>query len=259
MADVFLTYAHDDRQIAEALAEDLIARGYQVWWDVDLAAGDDFREVILAELKTATATIVIWSPASVKSHFVRDEANLALRRTRLIATRTAGLAADDIPLGFQGVQSYLVSERTRIVQALVKLGITPGGGRPQNAQAGQAPATGRGQLVKQIAFGFAGGAVAILVWGAVYSLAITMAFGGSYTAFNTTPSSIGLTYAEIMGIVGAVCGVGFACVEPLMPRDRAYWIASVAYGALSLTLVDAAVTPFTFASSTPPVKLLSSS
>jgi hypothetical protein len=256
MADVVLTYAHDDRQVAKALAEDLAARGYQVWWDADLVAGDDYRQVILAELNSAAAIIVIWSPASVKSRFVCDEADHALSQSKLIATRTADLALSAIPLGFKGLHSILVSEPTRIAQALARVGITPGGSRPEKAAPAPPAAAVRGQLARQAAFGLVSGAIAILVWGAVYSLAITLAFGDSYSAFNTTPSSIGLTYAEIMGIVGAVCGVAFALAEPLLPRNHAFWMASAAFGAFALTLVDAAVTPFTFASSTPPLKVL---
>ena len=78
MSDVFISYARQDRNFAEALAGDLEGRGYRVWWDAELVGSDDFQEVILAALARARATVVIWSKVSVKSHFVRDEARYAL-------------------------------------------------------------------------------------------------------------------------------------------------------------------------------------
>jgi hypothetical protein len=123
MADVFITYAREDKDVAERLAGDLIARGYQVWWDVELGPGDDFRQVILDELKSAKAAIVIWTPNSIRSAFVVDEANYALQNRKLIATRTADLPVSDIPFGFQGQHVGIVTEPRAIVQALTKLGI----------------------------------------------------------------------------------------------------------------------------------------
>ena len=61
MADIFLSYARPDREFAQKLANRLIQCGYQVWWDTELVGSDDFRDVILDELKLAKAVIVIWS------------------------------------------------------------------------------------------------------------------------------------------------------------------------------------------------------
>ena len=48
MSDVFISYAHEDRPLAEALAKDLGQRGYSVWWDAELVGSDNFQDVILA-------------------------------------------------------------------------------------------------------------------------------------------------------------------------------------------------------------------
>ena len=59
MSDVFVSYAREDRSLAQALAEDLENRGCRVWWDAQLVGSDDFQEVILAALARARAAVVI--------------------------------------------------------------------------------------------------------------------------------------------------------------------------------------------------------
>ena len=77
MADVFISYSKAQRSDAEALAEELQTRGFGVWWDSELISGDNFTDVIISELDKARAVVVIWSTASVKSAWVRSEANRA--------------------------------------------------------------------------------------------------------------------------------------------------------------------------------------
>ncbi len=40
MADVFISYKREDRELAERLAHALEQLGFDVWWDFDLLAGD---------------------------------------------------------------------------------------------------------------------------------------------------------------------------------------------------------------------------
>lgn len=141
MSDVFISYAREDRALAQTLAKELEGRGYRVWWDAELVGSDDFQEVILAALAKARAAVVIWSKASVKSHFVRDEARYALHYKKLVAVREPGLEVLDIPFGFQGQHTDDLDNREQIVRAIAKLGAAPATKQASAPQTGTTPDT----------------------------------------------------------------------------------------------------------------------
>ena len=64
-------------------AEGLADEGFSVWWDASLHSGETFDEVIEQKLRDAGAVVVLWSPRSVASRWVRAEATLADRRKKL--------------------------------------------------------------------------------------------------------------------------------------------------------------------------------
>ncbi|WP_395645599.1 TIR domain-containing protein [Terricaulis sp.] len=102
MADVFLSYASEDRDRVRPLAEALQARGFNVWWDRQLGAGEDYTVVIDRELRAARAVIVVWTQGSALSTYVRDEAGRARDQGRLVPVL---LDRVDIPLGFGAFQA----------------------------------------------------------------------------------------------------------------------------------------------------------
>ena len=83
-----------------------------------------FRAQILEKLNAARAVIVIWTPASVQSEFVLDEADHAKREGKLIPVRVPELDPRHIPLGHRQAQTYLLSERPRILGALQAMGLS---------------------------------------------------------------------------------------------------------------------------------------
>lgn len=112
MADVFISYAREDRDFAEAVAKDLEARGLTVWFDVELAVGEGYARRIQSELTSARAVVVLWSQYSVKSDWVLAEAEWAASRRVLIPlrienvdlpVRLAALHTPDIFRPFSGV------------------------------------------------------------------------------------------------------------------------------------------------------------
>jgi hypothetical protein len=76
MAAIFLSYAREDRRFAKKLAQLLESAGHSVWWDSRIGGGEDFSARIEAELDKSDVVLVAWSKESVKSRWVRDEADL---------------------------------------------------------------------------------------------------------------------------------------------------------------------------------------
>lgn len=81
--DIFLSYARIDRAAARMFAEAFADEGFSVWWDAALHSGETFDEVIERNLREAAAVVVLWSPRSVASRWVRAEATQADRRNKL--------------------------------------------------------------------------------------------------------------------------------------------------------------------------------
>lgn len=82
--DIFISYSREDRPAARHFAECFGRAGFDVWWDAALRSGETFDEVIEKELRAAKAVVVLWSPRSVASRWVRAEATLADRFNKLV-------------------------------------------------------------------------------------------------------------------------------------------------------------------------------
>ncbi len=98
MADIFISYASEDRNKAEELAETLRTRGWSIWWDRKIPLGKSYDEVIEKALSESKCAIVLWSAASVASEWVRNEASEAKRRGILVPVF---LETIDAPLAFR--------------------------------------------------------------------------------------------------------------------------------------------------------------
>lgn len=93
MADVFLSYASEDRDLVRPVVNYLEGRGWSVWWDRSLRAGETWPESIEQELKRAHSVVVAWSVKSVESPWVRLEAHTAHERNNLVP-----VVLDDVPI-----------------------------------------------------------------------------------------------------------------------------------------------------------------
>jgi hypothetical protein len=102
MADLFLSYAREDRDAAEALARALYNRGWTVWWDRRIPPGQTFSEVIERELGAARCVIVLWSRNSLNSDWVKNEAAEAAARRALVPVRIENVTP---PFEFRRIQA----------------------------------------------------------------------------------------------------------------------------------------------------------
>jgi adenylate cyclase len=87
MADVFVSYARADKDRVAPLVAAIESRGWTVWWDPAIAPGEEFDRQIDAALKAAAAVVVVWTPTSVASRWVRGEARVAADRGVLVPVR----------------------------------------------------------------------------------------------------------------------------------------------------------------------------
>jgi TolB-like protein len=81
--DIFLSYSREDAAVARTYADAFAQEGLHVWWDATLRSGEAYDEVTEEALRSAKAVVVLWSPRSVASRWVRAEATIADRNTTL--------------------------------------------------------------------------------------------------------------------------------------------------------------------------------
>ncbi len=107
MSDIFISYAREDRALADQLAEVLVAQGWSVWWDRNIASGEPFDQVIEDALAAARCVIVLWSAHSVGSRWVRAEAGEGLSREVLVPIMVDEVQA---PLAFRRIHAERLLE-----------------------------------------------------------------------------------------------------------------------------------------------------
>lgn len=104
--DIFLSYNREDAARAKLFADAFAAEGLSVWWDVALRSGEAYDEVTERALRGAKAVVVLWSPRSVVSRWVRAEATLADRNKTLMP---AMIEPCERPIMFELVQTAELS------------------------------------------------------------------------------------------------------------------------------------------------------
>ena len=80
MSDIYLSYAEEDRERVQLLAEALREHGWSVFWKREIPSGRTHDELSEDELKTARSVIIVWSKQAIKSELIKAEANTALQR-----------------------------------------------------------------------------------------------------------------------------------------------------------------------------------
>jgi len=102
LVDVFVSYARLDYARVAPLVAALEAEGWSVWWDPEIAPGEEFDGLIAEALENARAVIVVWTPNSVGSRWVRGEARDAADRGALVPVR---FDQAKLPIDFRAVHT----------------------------------------------------------------------------------------------------------------------------------------------------------
>ncbi|HVM21873.1 MAG TPA: TIR domain-containing protein [Sphingomicrobium sp.] len=225
MAALFLSYSREDANRVRPLALALERAGHQVWWDREIAGGEEFSGAIERALEAADAVIVAWSAASVRSAWVRDEAAAGRDSGRLVPVTLDGCLP---PLGFRQFQTVDLSKWTgrsgsRALQPLFAAidKTTRASGVGDAASRPPAPGTAFPRIPRRAALSAGLMAVVLLAGGLIYSR-VAASGGispkvalGSFTLVSPglppdLPSRIG---QEVVAAFGAENGVALMTAD----------------------------------------------
>jgi TPR repeat protein len=99
--DVFISYQRRDRQRAGRVRRWLQTLGWSVYWDGLFPAGENYQDHLKPALEHSRCILVLWTPHSVKSEFVADEASYGLRREVLVSVVVGEVELPDFARGVQ--------------------------------------------------------------------------------------------------------------------------------------------------------------
>ncbi len=102
MADIFISYASENKVQAQRLAQALEEQGWSVWWDRHIPPGMEYATVIENAVTSARCVVVLWSEYSVDSRWVKNEAAEGAERGILVP---AFIEQVDLPFEFRRLQS----------------------------------------------------------------------------------------------------------------------------------------------------------
>jgi TIR domain len=120
----FLSFAWEDRSVAEKIATTLQANGVDTWYaEWEIGAGDSLRQKIDAGLRGCTHFLVLLTPESITKPWVNQEMDAGLVRklsqeTRFIAVRL-GMAAASLPPLLRGMLSPSIDDFDADMRQLV--------------------------------------------------------------------------------------------------------------------------------------------
>ncbi|NNK69588.1 MAG: TIR domain-containing protein [Flavobacteriaceae bacterium] len=98
MHDIFISYAKEDTDQAEQLAQALKAKGFDVWYDIEIPTGTTYDNVIQKALDDTKCVVVLWSEHSIESEWVKVEAGEGKSRDILVPVLIADV---EVPLAFR--------------------------------------------------------------------------------------------------------------------------------------------------------------
>ena len=102
MADIFLSYAEEDRAAARRIVGVLELQGWSVWWDRRIPTGKTWRSAIEDGIRDMRCMVVLWSSNSIGSEWVNEEAEEGRAAAKLMPVLIERVRP---PLGLRGLQA----------------------------------------------------------------------------------------------------------------------------------------------------------
>jgi hypothetical protein len=85
VVDVFLSYAHEDHDVAGRLVHLFGCEEWSCWWDrPNIPMGEDFRPILSEAIDQASVVLVLWSSAARRSSWVAWEVMRAKETNKLL-------------------------------------------------------------------------------------------------------------------------------------------------------------------------------
>lgn len=118
---IFLSYSYNDRPWVEQFAIALEKEGIDVWFDRDIALGEDFGERIQSALRASNILIVLLSSNSVKSSGIFFELGAAVAgNKRIIPIVIDDIGNEQLPLPVMKYQYLRESSPVSAAKVVVK-------------------------------------------------------------------------------------------------------------------------------------------
>lgn len=108
---LFISYSHKDHQTMLTVKGILEEKNIRYWYDNGLHSGDDWNMVIAKRLKDAAACLLLLSPNSASSEYVKNELNFAINHR--VPIHTLLLKQFDLPLDIE-----MMTGRIQMVEVL---------------------------------------------------------------------------------------------------------------------------------------------
>jgi hypothetical protein len=105
MADIFISYAREDKERVRPIVKELEKLGWSLFWDTKIQPGDNWPIEITEALKSSRCVVVLWSLASVDfkiHHWIRAEAEFGRKKGILVPLL---LDEVEIPIEFSHLQA----------------------------------------------------------------------------------------------------------------------------------------------------------
>ncbi len=132
---VFISYSHEDRNVAHEIANELTKNGINPWYDAwEIKAGDSLIQKVFEEgLKDCTVFTVLLSPTSVNSSWIKNELDVAMINRIRQVSKIIPVVVDEaeIPVSLRALKRlYLREGVENIVREIVDVAYNRSSNKP---------------------------------------------------------------------------------------------------------------------------------